>query len=158
MAFDPKTFSQAKFEPRTKEWRFEDLAEFFGDDEPVFIVRGLDGGELAHCNERADRGSLHGNAIDVIGEGLDADKIEAIKDWLGLGNDVPRQLVLDHEIVMHGCVSPVVDRALSVRLARYFPGHHRVLAHSIRELTGQGWILAKKKPSDSGQTPNTEPA
>ena len=106
MAFDPKAFSQAKFEPRTKEWRFDDLAEFFGDDEPVFVVRGLDGQELAHCNERADRGSLHGNAIDIIGEGLDADNSEPTREGQGGGGNVLGRLCSNTRTVWCGCGSP----------------------------------------------------
>jgi len=47
MPFDAKAFAKAKFEPRTAELRIPELQEWFGDDDPVFVVRGLSGIELA---------------------------------------------------------------------------------------------------------------
>lgn len=151
MAFDAKAFSKAKFEPRIEEFRFPELAEFFGDSEPVFKVRGLTGIELAQALDSAGSAKTRAELAEALLDGAIEDKSEALKSAFGLGGGVPDELIRHHELVIRGVVDPAITRDVSVKIADRFPIDHRNLASLITRLTGQGQV--KKKPKSSGETP-----
>lgn len=155
MSFDAKAFAKAKFEPRTDEVRVPELAEWFGDDEPVFIVRGLSGVELAQAMESASTSKTRAELAEALLDGALEDKSEAIQQAFGLGPGVPDELIRYHELIIRGTVEPVLSREISVKLADRFPVDHKHLAMKILHLTGQGQTV-KKKPQSSGETPPSE--
>jgi hypothetical protein len=155
MPFDAKAFNKAKFEPRTESVKVPELAEFFGDDEPVFVVRGLTGIELAAAMEAAGSAKQRAELAEALLDGAIEDKSEAIQAAFGLGPGVPDELIRYHELIIRGTVEPVLTRDVSVKLAERFPVDHKRLAMSILHLTGQGHAV-KKKPTDSGATPASE--
>ena len=155
MPFDAKAFARAKFEPRTESVRVPELAEWFGGDEPVFIVRGLSGIELASAMEAAGSAKGRAELAEALLDGALEDKSEAIQNAFGLGPGVPDELIRYHELIIRGTVEPVLSREISVKLAERFPIDHKSLALKILHLTGQGQAV-KKKPPDSGATPASE--
>lgn len=157
MPFDAKAFSREKFEPRTLAVELPELAPWFGDDLPVFTVRGLTGIELAQAMDAAVSARARGELAEALLDGDDATKVAAIKDAFGLGAGVPEELIRYHELIIRGVVKPVITREISVKMAERFPVDHKGLALKILALTGQGQTV-KKKPSGSGDTVNTAPA
>lgn len=155
MPFDAKAFGKAKFEPRTEKVRVPELAEFFGDDEPSFEVRGLTGIELAQAMEAAGTAKQRAELAEALLDGALEDKSEAIQNAFGLGPGVPDELIRYHELIIRGTVEPVLSREISVKLAERFPVDHKQLALKILHLTGQGQAV-KKKPMHSGETPPPE--
>lgn len=155
MPFDAKAFSKAKFEPRTDSLRVPELAEWFGGDDPVFVVRGLSGIELASAMEAAGNSKVRAELAEALLDGAMEDKSEAIQAAFGLGPGVPDELIRYHELIIRGTVEPVLSREISVKLAERFPVDHKQIALKILHLTGQGQAV-KKKPQDSGATPASE--
>jgi hypothetical protein len=155
MPFDAKSFAKAKFEPRTAELRIPELQEWFGDDDPVFVVRGLSGIELAQAMEASSTAKQRADLAEALMDGAMEDKSEAIKDAFGLGAGVPDELIRYHELIIRGTVEPTLTRDVSVKLAERFPVDHKSLAITILNLTGRGYAV-KKKPQDSGETPTPE--
>lgn len=157
MAFDHNAFRRAEFEARTAQVRVLELAEFFGADDPVFIVRGLTGVELAHVTEAAQSLASRTGLAEALLEGSDKDRIDAMLASFGLSDDVPRDLCQSHELIIRGSVEPRIDRELSVLLAERYPVDHKLIALKITQLTGQGMAL-KKRPNGSIEAPTLEPA
>jgi len=153
MPFDSKAFSKTKFEPRTAEIKIPELKEFFGGDDPVFVVRGLTGIELANALDSSTTIRARAELAEALLDGTSEDRTDAIKVAFGIGNDVPNELARYHELIIRGTVIPKIPREVSVKLAETFPIDHKNLAITILNLTGQGQ-LAKKKPqlcSDNGE-------
>jgi hypothetical protein len=155
MPFDAKAFAKAKFEPRTAEVRIPELREWFGDDDPVFVIRGLSGIELAQAMEASSTAKTRAELAEALMDGAIEDKSEAIQSAFGLGPGAPDELIRYHELIIRGCVEPVLTRDVWVTLAERFPVDHTTLAISILNLTGQA-ATVKKKPNDSGETPTPE--
>lgn len=155
MPFDAKAFARAKFEPRTEQVRVPEMAEWFGGDDPVFVVRGLTGIELAQAIEASSNAKQRAELTEALLDGAIEDKSDAIMTAFGIGPGVPDELIRYHELIIRGTVEPVLSREISVKLAERFPIDHKSLALKILHLTGQGQAV-KKKPPDSGATPASE--
>jgi len=155
MGFDVKKFDRAKFEDRTAEVRVNDLEEFFDDgDEAVFIVRGLTGEELARCHEAADRSKTIESVVQALSGTAGQDKIEAMREMLGVSESVPDDLAKRLEQFAVGTVDPDLNHTQAVRFAETWPVEFYQITNKIMELTGQGRMVAKKK--DSGRTAKSE--
>lgn len=151
MGFDIKAFDNAKFEDRTAEVPVPDLKDFFDEDsDPVFVVRGLTGEELARCHEAADRSKTIDSVVQALGSTGSADKIDAMRELLGVSETVPVDLAKRLEQFAIGTVSPGLDHTQAVRFAEVWPVEFYQITNKIMELTGQGRQIAKKK--DSGGT------
>jgi len=151
MAFDARKFVAAPFEPRTERVEFPELAEWFGDDDPVIVIRSLTGDELAtvegQCDDRAEE--VRAGLTRALEGGNKSEIADAALDVLGFGGGAtPKLMVRYHALIMAGAVSPVIDRQTSVMLGQRFPIDHRNIAHKIAALSGKGQE-AKKKPIGS---------
>ncbi len=155
MSFDVQRFSQAPLSPRQAEVAVPDLAPWFGPDEkPVWTVRGLTGDDIARASEAADKAAKIRAAVESLlaaGEG----RREAFAAILGVGDDVPDDLIKRYEHIMAGSVEPKCDRELAIKLFATFPVVAYQLTNKILELTGLG--ADSGKAPGSGPTPESEP-
>ena len=148
MGFDVKAFDKAEFEDRTDKVPVPDLADWFGEeDEAVFVVRGLTGKELAICNEAAAKAKNLSAMIEAMSGNQASEKIDAMREMLGVTTSVPDDLAKRHEQFAYGTVDPDMDHAAAVKFAASFPVEFYQITNKIMELTGQGRQAAKKKGS-----------
>jgi hypothetical protein len=123
-----------------------DLAPFFSEGtEPVWIVRGLTGEEIARCNESNARHATIAATVQALANSAaaKADTVEAMQSLLGFGTDVPEDLAKRFDHLTYGSVEPVIDRALAVKLFASFPIVAYQLSNKILELTGLGPDVGK---------------
>ena len=155
MSFDPQRFSQAPLAPRTAEVAVPDLAPWFEPDEkPAWIVRGLTGDDIARASEAADKAAKIRAAVQALLAAGEA-RQEAFAALLGVGDDVPDDLIKRYEHLMAGSVEPPCDRELAIKLFAAFPVVAYQLTNKILELTGLG--ADSGKAPGSGPTPESEP-
>lgn len=148
MAFDAAKFSSQSFSLREAEVPVENLAGFFAEGEtPVFRVRGLSGAEIARANEARDQAKNIGDLAAAIAGNSGSDKVTAIKEMLGLGENTPDDLIRRQAIAVHGIVEPKLDLDAVVKLAQFFPMEFYNLTNRILFLTGEGSVLGKQKRS-----------
>ena len=146
MTFDRKKFLNTKFQPREAEIEVKDMADFFGGDRPVFTVRGLTGQELGRCNEASQRNKNISGILDGLLSSQDQAKKDAVAKLIGIG-ETPADIAKRLEQLQIGSVEPKVDWELSVRICETFPIEFYQLTNKILELTGQGHVPGKPKPS-----------
>lgn len=140
MAFDADRLKRCVFKPRTETIPIAPLAKLFGDGEkPEFIVRGLTGEEYAHCIQAAKGYSQMEQIVAGILSGAAADKVEAIRKALGLGDDLPEDYARRIEFLIIGCVEPSgLDRESVVKIAAIAPIEFMWLTNSVMKLSGEG--------------------
>lgn len=149
MPFDGDRFERAEFRPRTVRVSVEALADFFGEgEEPAFEVRGLSATELHRAMEAGQRqGSVESIVKAIAANG---DQAAAIRKALGLGKDTPGEIAKRLELLVAGCIAPVLTLPQAVRLAERFPVEFLTITNAITELTGKGAELVK--PTAASQT------
>ncbi len=155
MPFDIKRFVSSSFDYRTEAVELPDLKDWFGEDErPVFTVRGLTGAELAQVNETAEKNRGLESVIELFASPNIEEKIEAIKESLGLdsGARTPDDLAKRIEQLHLGSVEPKFDRPAAVKFFEVYPVEAYMLTNTIMRLTGKGKVLGGQKPCGSGKT------
>lgn len=152
MAFDTNAFMQAKFQVRTAELNLPSLQVFFGESEPVWVVRGMNSNEMARSMEAVSRQKTIDSVIQALGS--NKAKIDELRTALGLGDDVPGEIAKRLSQLEQCSVSPKIDLPIAVKLAETFPVEFYQLTNRIVELTGMGMDL--KKSQASGETPPSE--
>ena len=140
MAFDADKLKRCAFKPRTETIPVTPLAKFFGEGEkPEFTVRGLTGEELAHCAQAARGYSQVEQIISGILSGLVEDKVDAIKNALGLNKNLPEIYAKRIEFLIAGCVVPEgLDREAVIRIAAIAPIEFQDMTDKIMKLSGEG--------------------
>lgn len=157
MGFDTKKFQKAKFAFRTEAVSVPDLKEWFGtNDEPVWIVRGLEGSELGFVNETAQRNRNIAAILQGILSPDDDAKMQAVRDLVGVPGNTPEDIARRLEMLVLGSVDPKVEMETAIKLCKVFPIEFMQLTNKITILTGQGQVPGKQK--GSGGTPPSEPA
>ena len=147
MGFDVKKFSRAKFEDRTQLVSVPDLQEWFGDGEDTaFKIRGLTGPELARCFSASSRND-NLSAVAAALAGANAEKIDAMRELMGVTADVEKDMVFRMEQFAIGVVEPDIDHTFAVKFASAFPGEFYQITNKITSLTNMGRQVAKKKNS-----------
>ena len=155
MAFDLKKFQKAKFEPRTETVKVASLASFFGDDDPVFTVRGLTGEELAKVNAAQSKAKSLNALVEALAGQDQHEKVKAIRDGMGLSeNDIPEDLARRIEMMIHGCVDPALDAQAAAKVFRVAPVDGYAISNTITALSGKGMILGNSPAS--GKTPKSK--
>ena len=151
MSFDLKGFRNSQFGDRTESVPVPDLKEWFDeDDEPAIVVRGLTAEELARTNEAAERNKNINSVVEAL-SGRRQDKVEAMREMLGVTDSVPNDLAKRLEQFAYGTVDPDMDHELAIKFAENYPVEFYQLTNKIMELTGQGRQIVKKKSTK--QTP-----
>lgn len=146
MTFDLERFRGASLAPRQASVPVPDLISFFEEGaEPVWIVRGLTGEEIARCNESNARHAIAAAAVQALANSAaaKADTVDALQSLLGYGTDVPEDLAKRFDHLTFGSVQPAIDRALAVKLFAAYPIVAYTLTNKILELTGLGPDLGK---------------
>jgi len=140
MTFDIAKFEQKQYKDRTADIPVPELAEFFGEDEtPVWTVKCLTASEIAISTEAVANNRNIDGLIGALAAGGSKEKIEAIKETLGLPTDkTPNDLVKRFSTLVSGSVSPECPQNIAVKLAVNFPVTFYNLTNKILELTGQG--------------------
>jgi hypothetical protein len=150
MSFDINRFRAAVLSPRQASVPVPDLSFFFEEGaDPVWVVRGLDGEEVARSNESAHRHAQIANAVEALASAASArgDQVEALKTLIGYGTETPAELAKRFDLLVFGSVEPEIDRETAVRLFRGFPIVGYQLTNKILELTGMGPDLGKVQHS-----------
>ena len=135
------SFLQATLAPRQASIDVPELREYFGDDSPVWIVRGLTAAEMGRCNEAADKGPENTKALieALAGSG---DKAEALRKSMGIAEgEVPTDVSRRIDMLTIGSVSPELGsnrRDVAVKLSETYPTVFYNLTNHILSLTGQG--------------------
>ena len=132
-----------------------DMKDYFDKDEdPVWIVRGLGGTEIARTNEAVDRNKN----VSAILEGLVAnnksEKIKAVKQLIGIDEKVPNEIAKRIEQFILGSVKPVASLDLALKICKVFPIEFYQITNKITLLTGQGHVPGKPKASGEIQKEN----
>lgn len=132
-------FKTANFKRRTAVVQVPALSDFFDDGVPAeFVVQNLTGEEVAIARERIKQNSAISEIVEkIVGEKV-GDKIEGIKEALGMSDNVPDDLVYRHAVAQFGIQSPSLDQSDCVRLAKYYPETFYALTSKIFALTGLG--------------------
>ena len=151
MTFAADKFERAEFRQRTARIPVPALAAFFDEGEPAeFEVRGLTATELHRAMEAGHRqGSMEAIIKAMAATG---DQAAAMRKALGLSKDTPGEIAKRLELLVAGCVAPVLTLPQAVKLAEKFPVEFLSLTNEITGLTGQGADLVKP-PAASQTTP-----
>ena len=157
MSFDSKAFLQTQFQPRTKDVRVPELGRFFPGGEPVWTVRSLTAAEIARAREANEKRNVANALTEALTEPGQSEKVRAIRNVLGHGDEVPNDVCYRHELLALGSVDPKCPMDLAVRLAENFAVVFYLLTNTILELTNQGAETAEKKPAPSGKIPKSAP-
>ncbi len=151
---DLQRFLQAALQPRQASVDVPLLKPWFGDAEPVWVVRGLTAAEMARADEAARSGLDNVRAMIEALAGDAADKAANFRRSLGLSeDDVPADISRRIEMLTAGAVNPelgTANREVAVKLAEAFPVVFYTLTNQIINLTGQG--AEPGKPRRSGPT------
>jgi len=151
---DLNKFINEAFIPRTAEIEVPELQAYFGDDKPLWTVRGLTAAELARANMAADQGGDNARALIEAFAGS-GDKVTALRRAAGISDEeVPADVSRRIEMLTAGSVSPALgqqNRDGAVKLAETFPTVFYNLTNKILSLTGQGAEVGKRKRSGTAE-------
>lgn len=137
--FDIEKFQTTKFKDRTEDVKVPRLKAFFGDDEPVWKIRGLTGLESAVAKQAVQDNKNIDAVLTAIGSRVKGDIVEGVKELAGLsGEKVPDELVQRYSWLKQGSVDPVCDQDTAMRLAENFPEEFYLITNKIMQLTGAG--------------------
>jgi len=155
MTFDVTKFESTKFKPREESIPVPELAAFFAEgDDPVWVVRGLEGRQVAEANAAVNTNKALVELLKKV-SGNAKEKADAAMAALGSSEKTPDDLVRRYNLLVVGSVAPAITKSQAVRLARYFPVTFYALTNKILELTGHGPLLPGES-SASGGTPGCE--
>lgn len=158
--FSAKDFMRAEFRPRTKDVEVPDLMAFFDADgaQAVWSVRGLTANELARARDAKSKNQNVMALATALTHGSSDEKVNAVRDAFGYGDDVHHEVAYRLELLSMGSVEPECPLDMAVRLAERFPVTFWTLSTAVLDLTGQGQEDVTKKPKPSGKTQRFEPA
>lgn len=152
MAFDKDSFMGQEYSTREESVPVPDLKEFFGDDDPVWKIRGLNASEIAKSRE-APRTMAKMNAmVEALSSGTNREQIDAMREHLGINSSVHDDIKGRMIQLCCGSVEPKCNEALAGKLARVAPVTFYKITNRIIELTGLGSLPGKPRPSGGGTT------
>lgn len=143
MGFDVAKFEQARLEARTQKVLVPGLAAFFSDgEEAAFTVRSLTSSELHRASEAKQRQQTMRTVLEALAD--NKEKAAELRKALGLdGEATPGEIAKRQQMLVAGCVSPVITETAAVRISEAFPIEFLELTNVITELTGKGYELVK---------------
>jgi len=149
---DIQAFMQSKMQHPTKEITVSNLQSFFGEEKPVWVVRGLSASELSICSEASKKNDALKNLLAALASGVNStEKAETVANAMGvIPDDPPADIVKRIEMLTLGSVSPKLDgstRDVVLRLQEFFPEEFYTLTNAILELTSKGAVMGEQKPS-----------
>lgn len=150
MAFKIQDFKSAPFEYRVDEVQVPELKPFFENgDDLVWKVRGLTGQELGKANEAADRNRKISSVVEGVLSRSAKKMAQAVKHVVD--PDTPQDIAKRLEHMIIGSVEPECDLELARKICERYPIEFYSITNKILELTGQGQLPGKPKPSTKTQ-------
>lgn len=150
MAFKIQDFKSAPFEYRVDEVQVPELKPFFENgDDLVWKVRGLTGQELGKANEAADRNRKISSVVEGVLSRSAKKMAQAVKHVVD--PDTPQDIAKRLEHMITGSVEPECDLELARKICERYPIEFYSITNKILELTGQGQLPGKPKPSTKTQ-------
>ena len=157
MAFDTERFMEAGWKRRVGTVKVPDLASWFHKkDDPVWQIQSLEGGEIARAREAERRNKMLKSVIDGLVSKNEQKKATAIRQIVGVSDDIPEDIAYRTEILRFGSVTPPVDYPLAAMLHRSKPIVFFEITNEIIRLTGLGHEPGKAKAS--GKTTKSDQA
>lgn len=152
--FDLEAFRKARFSTREDTITLPELEKAgFGDG--VLRLRGLTAEDIARANEAADRSKVLVGLVDKLAGGP-KEKVAAILEGIGFGENVPVTLAKRIQHVLMGVIEPELTQEDVVRFADAYPIEFNQVAQKILELTGLGKVAeVKRKPSGKTRASRT---
>ena len=143
--FNIEKFRSADFRDRTEKVPVPELKDFFEPDETelFWTIRGLDGHEVAVTNLAVAQNKAIGKLVDGILSGKLSEKIDAIKESMGLSGKTPDDLARRIKMLELGSVDPKISESDSVLFAKVYPETFFSLTNKILILTGKGKKLGE---------------
>jgi len=156
--FDVDKFMATRFALRTASVKVPELAAMFPEGaDPVFEVRGLDGVSWGKAQESIRKRRDIATIQAKIASGKAGEIAEAVRESLGLNDELAAVDALGLEIFHRGVVRPEMSevQALDVakRLLKHFPAAFKRITDKIANLTGAS---DQGEAGDSGATPKSE--
>ena len=113
--FDVEKFTNTKFVPRIREIPLPGLKSFFPEDEkPIFIVRCLEGEELARIRDYVQEYFNISKLVESLIAGNQQEKINAIRETYGISEKVPGDYARRLKLLQVGCIDPKIDQQMLV--------------------------------------------
>ncbi len=141
MPFNLQRFKTTEFQRRTEDVPVPGLASFFDEDDPaVLTVQNLVGEEIARARLRVSQNSAIDELVSRLVSERAASKIDGIQQALGLGDDVPDDLVYRIAVAEFGICSADFQQEDCVKMAAVAPEDFYALTQKIFALTGLGQV------------------
>ena len=155
MTFDIEKFSNADLKQRQTKVKVPELKDFFSEGEdPIWTVKGLTGEDHARVNEAVKQNKDLGALVQGLLTGTTEEKVEAIRESLGMTDETPDDIARRIAMLKYGSVEPECSQEMAVKIARSFVIVLFSLTNEIMRLTGLGSTLGES--SASGQTSESE--
>jgi len=155
--FNVQQFLTTRFELRTASVQVPELKGMFGDEAPVIEVRGLDGVSWGKAQESIRKRRDIATIQAKIASGAANEIADAVRESLGLNDQLAAMDALRLELFPMGVVKPEMSEvdalAFAKRLLKYFPDAFKRITDKIAELTGASDL---GEAHDSGETPKSE--
>lgn len=153
MAFNQDAFLKAVLVPREGTVPVPNMKEWFKSGEKaVWKCKSISGQDLGVANQIASKQNIE-NAKAMI-EALQSRyklKVESFEKLIGIKNDRPSDISKRIEIMLRGSVDLDPDKRESLdvilKICEVYPVEFYIITDKILELTGQGYIVGKPKPS-----------
>ena len=124
------------------------LADFFGDDKPEFLVRGLTLDEINRAREAPEQAKMMTAMVDAMAAGNGKAAGEAAAGVMGASLEgVAPKTAIEMAMLRMGTVEPELDMLDVVLLAEGWPIETGQMLLAINELTGMGKRQAGLPPS-----------
>jgi len=135
-------FKNARFERRTAAVPVPSLSIFAEEGVTTckIDVQGLTGEEVAVARERVKTNNGLVEVIEKFAGGTVPEAVEALREKLGLSDDLPGDAVYRLAVLEFGIVGRPFDRPECVRLFNAHPEAFYSLTSKILELTGVGQV------------------
>jgi len=149
MAFKNTAFLKTEFSAREKTLKVPSLEPFF-EGEAEWVIRGQTGEELSRLFEL----EVTQKSLATVVESLrnSASVTNDLKSILGLGTDVPLDLVKRFNQLVCCSICPEINQQTAVKFAECYPVEFYWITNEITKLTGLGMQAAVKKPTPSGKS------
>ena len=146
--FDANAFEKADFDYRYEKVEVKVMKDFFpAGEKPIFKVRNLTADEVARTNKATDNRKVAESLIKALAAMDTEGMVEALKSKLGYGEEVDDEVERRIELIIYGTVEPKLPRELVVKMGNVFPTAFYLLSNRITDLTGDGQVMGKPKPS-----------
>jgi len=133
-----------QFKDRTKDVSVPELSKFFKKGtkkkDMVWTVKNLGANEIAKANEALKNSQDLGSLLSSLASNNSSEKVDAIKQAMGLSDDVPGEVIRRMTLLTCGSVKPECSHELAVKLSTVHSTVFYRLTNEILSLTGEGSV------------------